>query len=378
MSDPILPLAVWESGTNENSIPANDNALRVEAMSRKIISKIISAQPGSPSDGDAYIIPAGPSGAQWATFSQYDLAIYRDGTWYAWAPVNGLVVNVDGEENQYISGTGWVAIGSSLPAGGTVGQVLTKQSVTDFDADWQTPTGGSTWFGSSKMTYATALSQGSTLHQFGISVLPVGTAVLAAPATTNVFTAQRRLAYRASASATAVAGFYHGNSNWLWRGNAANLGGFDCAIRWGAGEGMTNTSCRAFVGVSGVAGTPTDVEPSTLLNIVGMGWDSADTNIQIMHNDGSGTATKVDLGASFPVPTVDSTKVYEIEVSCAANGSSINYRVKDMGTGDETSGSITTDLPSNTTMMAPRGYVSAGGVSTQMSIAFIDVAIKEP
>lgn len=32
---------------------------------------------------------------------------------------------------------------------------------------------------------------------------------------------------------------------------------------------------------------PTDVQPSTILNIIGMGWDAADANIQIMHNDGS-------------------------------------------------------------------------------------------
>lgn len=33
--------------------------------------------------------------------------------------------------------------GGSLPTGGTAGQVLTKQSSTDGDADWQTPSGGS-------------------------------------------------------------------------------------------------------------------------------------------------------------------------------------------------------------------------------------------
>jgi hypothetical protein len=33
--------------------------------------------------------------------------------------------------------------GEGVPAGGTTGQVLTKQSGTDYDADWETPTGGS-------------------------------------------------------------------------------------------------------------------------------------------------------------------------------------------------------------------------------------------
>ena len=35
-------------------------------------------------------------------------------------------------------------IEGSIPTGGTAGQVLTKRSSTDGDADWQTPTGGAT------------------------------------------------------------------------------------------------------------------------------------------------------------------------------------------------------------------------------------------
>lgn len=110
MSDPILPLAVWLSGTNQNSIPANDNALRLEAMNREIISQAVTAQPGSPSDGDTYIIADTHTGAQWATFSPKDIAIYRSGTWYAWAPVEGLVVNVAGSQYKY-DGSAWTAMG---------------------------------------------------------------------------------------------------------------------------------------------------------------------------------------------------------------------------------------------------------------------------
>lgn len=96
MSIAILPLATWASGTNQNSIPANDNALRLEALSRRIISKTTTAQPGSPADGDCYIIPTGKTGAQWALFTVGDIALYRGGTWIAWAPVTGIVVNVNG------------------------------------------------------------------------------------------------------------------------------------------------------------------------------------------------------------------------------------------------------------------------------------------
>ena len=66
---------------------------------------------------------------------------------------------------------------------------------------------------------------------------------------------------------------------------------------------MATTTNRAFFGLAAVTSAPTDVEPSTTVNCVCMGWDAADTNIQIMTNDAAGICTKTDLGASFPVPT---------------------------------------------------------------------------
>lgn len=90
MSTPILPNAVWLSGTNENSIPANDNSLRAEILNGLVLSDVVTAQPVSPEDGDIYIIPSGATGSQWSTFTLDDLTIYRDGTWYAYAPVDGV------------------------------------------------------------------------------------------------------------------------------------------------------------------------------------------------------------------------------------------------------------------------------------------------
>lgn len=123
MSDPILPLATWSSGTNQNSVPANDNALRMEALSRNVISKTTTAQPGSPSDGDVYAIPASATGTQWSTFTAGDIAIYRGGTWYAFAPVTGVVVNIAGTQEQW-TGSAWAAF-----AGGGGGSTQGKQAI---------------------------------------------------------------------------------------------------------------------------------------------------------------------------------------------------------------------------------------------------------
>lgn len=117
MSDPIFPLAVWESGTNQNSIPANDNALRVEAISRGALG-VANDEAGGDSDGDVWIVGDSPTGA-FSSFTEDDIAIYKGGTWYAWAPVFGLRLYVEDELEVYEAG--WSAIGGG--GGGAVSSV---------------------------------------------------------------------------------------------------------------------------------------------------------------------------------------------------------------------------------------------------------------
>ena len=116
MSTPILPFAPWESGTNQNSIPANDNALRSQILNGLVISDSTDAQPGSPSAGDIYIMTGSASGTQWSTFDEFDLAIYDGvGTWHAYAPVEGIFVNIDGSLYSW-DGSAYVPVTTGTPA----------------------------------------------------------------------------------------------------------------------------------------------------------------------------------------------------------------------------------------------------------------------
>lgn len=133
MSTPILPLAVWDPGTNQNSIPANDNSLNLQILNGLVISDSTDAQPGSPTDGDIYIMTGAASGAQWALFDEFDLAIYFSGTWYARAPVEGIVVNVAGTLNRW-DGAAYVPIaGGSGSASVAVQYVADTGSTADSD-----------------------------------------------------------------------------------------------------------------------------------------------------------------------------------------------------------------------------------------------------
>lgn len=121
MSDPFLPPAQWLSGTNQNSVPANDNALRFE-ISQRNVNNATTAQPGSPSEGDTYIIQSTHTGGQWSTFTPKDVAIFKGGTWKAFAPVEGMRVSISGAVYVYTSGA-WTAAGGG--GGGSMTNPMT-------------------------------------------------------------------------------------------------------------------------------------------------------------------------------------------------------------------------------------------------------------
>src|SRR5690606_29958490 len=115
MSTEIFPFAVWLAGTTQNSIPANDNALRNEVLAKAAID-IADAEPSESDvdDGDVYIV-----GTPWGGFSSDDVVIYRGGTWYAFAPFDGWLKRLlaTGQLLGYDGSGGWTAV--LAPGGGS-------------------------------------------------------------------------------------------------------------------------------------------------------------------------------------------------------------------------------------------------------------------
>jgi hypothetical protein len=134
MSDPIFPLAVWEEGTLQNDVPANDNSLRIEAILRGALS--VANSPGVSVDGTVYVVGSAPTGA-FSTFDEDDLTIYYGGTWYAWAPVDGLVVYIVDTPYQFdgswtdVSGGGG-SIRNDVSALATSGSVTVDYALGDY------------------------------------------------------------------------------------------------------------------------------------------------------------------------------------------------------------------------------------------------------
>ena len=106
----------------------------------------------------------------------------------------------------------------------------------------------------------------------------------------------------------------------------------------------------------------------TMLNVIGFGSDSADTNIQVFHNDGSGTCTKIDLGSSFPANRSAGsalTTMYSFELYSDYSGN-VLYKAVNDETGVSVEGTISTNLPATTqglNFVASRCMGGGGGTT---------------
>jgi hypothetical protein len=227
-----------------------------------------------------------------------------------------------------------------------------------------------------KIAYAQPNGNSTTVSVLGVAITAAGTATAANVATTNLHQSLRRIDYLVTtAAATAVAGF-RGAATQFFMGNAPGRGGFMFVCRFGPATGVATGTHRLFCGMRSSTAAPTDVDPSTLTNIVGVGYDAADTQLQIFCNDGSGVATKIPLGTSFPKPSSDRAKVYELALFCPPNGTSIRYEVTDLDTSAVEAGELTTNIPTSTTLLNHYAYMSVGGTSSVIGMALMSLYIE--
>jgi hypothetical protein len=183
----------------------------------------------------------------------------------------------------------------------------------------------------------------------GITIATTGSTIARSVASTNYATKQIRKGFYGS---VASAGRYTGS-----RGSALLFylgGGFKYVCDFYISDTAFGSGCRQFYGMQGGTTdlTYTDsVLVSSLINCIGVGSDSLDTNLQVFHNDGTGTATKIDLGINFPANRTSGsslTTVYSIELFNAPNSSEVLYLVTNKETGNSAQGTISSNLPLTT------------------------------
>ena len=86
--------------------------------------------------------------------------------------------------------------------------------------------------------------------------------------------------------------------------------GFVCEWLFGTADAATVAGARSFVGLTNSFATPNNVEPTTLVNCVGLARLSTSNNWHIIHNDASGVATSIDLGSGYPSNTLEIDLIY--------------------------------------------------------------------
>lgn len=106
------------------------------------------------------------------------------------------------------------------------------------------------------------------------------------------------------------------------------------------------TATRSFSGIRNSSAVIGNAEPSALVNCIGLGDDTTDTNMQIMHNDATGTCTKVDLGSSFPAKYTTGQHSYRCLIYVISLTNVFVY-IEDIVTGISTIKNLTTNLPAS-------------------------------
>jgi hypothetical protein len=258
---------------------------------------------------------------------------------------------------------------STLPAPPAAGK-LALYSRTRAGAAWidvQRPSGRDfplqPHFGVNRIaTWAPSIS--TTVNTHGVSRTAVGTVSTPTLTATNLASSMRRWRMTSAATANAVAEERPGG--WVcWRGNAAGLGGFSYVNRL-AMVTLQPTGTAIFGLIGSISGLSAAQTLATLVNAIGIGFDrGTHANWQILHNDGTGAPTLIDLGASFPVTST--TNVLTLYIAAAPNAAEVGVRVVEEVSGAVAEVALSTDLPAVTQFLSPRNFLSNGATAAAVA-----------
>ena len=212
---------------------------------------------------------------------------------------------------------------------------------------------------------ATALSNPTT----------VGTTTAISSANTSFFTRINKFSIVSAATAASFSSLVYNSNNTqvltLGVSGTPNAGGFLWIYNFGIGD--TVASPRTFVGLSTSTAAATNVEPSTLTNVIGVGQGAANTNLFVYYG-GSAAQTPIDLGANFPTGT-SATDWYQVVLYAPPNSNNtVYYQVTRQNTGNVATGTLTgtagTALPANTSNLYWRGWRTNNGTASAVTLQY--------
>ena len=183
---------------------------------------------------------------------------------------------------------------------------------------------------------------------FGMAALTaVGTATARTVATTNLLSRMTRLGYVSAATAGSLAGAREAVAKFT-TGAGPGLGGFFARYRFGVSDAATVAGARMFIGLDALTAAPTNIDPSTKVNCIGVAQIATSNNLNIVY--GNATAkTPIDLGANFPANT--NVDAYELNLFAPPAGGCY-WQVRRLNTTFEATGFLpSTEIPIATQLL---------------------------
>jgi hypothetical protein len=134
---------------------------------------------------------------------------------------------------------------------------------------------------------------------------------------------------------------------------------------------------RAFFGLSDSVANPTNIDPLTSPTIgkVGLAISASTGNWQLVSNIAGTAPTVLDLGTNFPVNVTD---ILELVLAALPNAAGIGYAVTNKASGAIASGTLTTNIPSNTTFLAPVGWMTNNATAAAFAFALGGLKLTSP
>lgn len=350
--DPLLIVTNTDTQTLTNkTIQGSTNI--VDANNLKTSSGIVNIVATAPVAG--YVLTATSSTtAEWAnsgTPGGYDKQVqYRNVNAFSGA----LYLSIEDDGAPRIDETQTVL---AAPASGV--KLFTHLKTGKRELTQVTPSNRESTFqtilATNKIGWWTASGNGTIVTNININNVTSGTVISRSVETTNLFKSMRRIGYATSNASNNSAGTRH-NAAQYWMGNAAGLGGFLYIARFGIASVVINQ--RAFVGLCNSTNLANN-DPSTMTNIIGFGFDSADSVWCFIHNGATGSAIKTALTGTYSV-TSTSSDMMEARIYCKPNSSDIYYSLEVLGSGSYSEGMVNTKIPSQSTLLSLHIWTNNG------------------
>lgn len=216
---------------------------------------------------------------------------------------------------------------------------------------------------------------------FGITALTAnGTATSRTVATTSLATRMRRLGYPSSATAGTFAGARLNVAQFSCGSGSPDGSGFFLIHRWVESDPAAVSGRRAFHGMTASTGAFTNVEVSTLLNLVGICQLSTDATQWYWAAAGSSAQAPVAVGTSIGAPGGNSTTAWELAIF-APNGTANTYHLQ---LTNVTTGAVATRtatgaaafIPQSTTLLAWNAWATNNATALATGIDLCSLYIE--